>query len=143
MTTIELTDTVSAAPQPTVADFDALAAAGFRTVINNRPDGEEPGQISAAEGARLAAERGMSYHHLPVTSPTLTRDAVERFGKLLAAAEGSVLAHCRSGTRSTLLWVLSEVLAGRMTRAEIVPFGQARGLDLRSALDWLDREGVA
>ena len=137
---IALREGLSAAAQPTPEDFAALAASGFTTVINNRPDDEEPGQLSAADGARLAHEHGMTYHHLPVTGATLSRDAVERFGALVAGADGSVLAHCRSGTRSTLLYVIGEVLAGRMRANEILPFGEARGLDLRAALDWLGRE---
>lgn len=140
MNTIALRDGLSAAAQPIATDFAALAASGVTTVINNRPDGEEPGQLSAAEGARVAREHGMAYHHLPVTSATLTRDAVERFGALIAGANGPVLAHCRSGTRSTLLFVIGEVLAGRMQPDAVVPFGEARGLDLRAALDWLRRE---
>lgn len=140
MKPIALRDGLAAAAQPSADDFATLAASGVTTVINNRPDGEEPGQLSAADGARLAREHGMTYHHLPVTGATLTRDAVERFGALVAGADGPVLAHCRSGTRSTLLFVIGEVLAGRMQAADVVPFGEARGLDLRAALDWLRRE---
>ena len=132
---------MSAATQPSPEDFERLAEDGVRTVINNRPDDEEPGQLSAAEGSRLAAAHGMAYHHLPVTGPTLTRETVERFGTIVGGSDGPVLAHCRSGTRSTLLWAIGEVLAGRMGRDEIVPFGRERGLDLRAALAWLDQNG--
>jgi uncharacterized protein (TIGR01244 family) len=135
MHSVPLTDRLSAATQPDRDDFARLAEEGVTTVINNRPDGEEPGQLTAAEGAAVAAQAGLAYHHLPVGGAhPLTRDVVERFGAIVDEADGAVLAHCRSGTRSTTLWVLREVLAGRMSREEVVPFGRERGLDLRGAL---------
>lgn len=140
MDTIPLTPALSAAKQPQPEDFAALAAAGVRTIVNNRPDGEDPGQLTAADAARIAASAGLAYHHLPVTGASLSRSDVERFGQIVETAPGPVLAHCRSGTRSTTLWVLHEVLAGRMARDAVLPFGQERGLDLTGALAWLDRE---
>ena len=98
--------------------------------------------MSAAEGARLAAAKGIAYHHIPVTGPTLTREAVARFGKVLDEADGQVLAHCRSGTRSAILYVLNEAVNGRMSRGEVTAFGQEHGFDLSGAVGWLAREGI-
>jgi len=94
------------------ADIDALAQAGVRTIINNRPDGEDPGQLMAAEAKRLAEAHGIAYHHIPVTAATLTRADVDAFAATLRDAAEPVVAHCRSGTRSTLLWALTRMREG-------------------------------
>jgi len=143
MKPIKLTDRVAVAPQIAAADFAALAAAGVRTVINNRPDGEELGQLSSAEAARLAAAAGLAYRHIPVTAATLSDEAVTAFRQEVAAASGPVLAYCRSGTRSATLWALGEILAGGLSCDAALAIGRANGLDLAGGLAWLDRRGQA
>ena len=142
MKTMKLTDRVTVAPQIAAADFAALAAAGVRTVINNRPDGEELGQLSSAEAARLAAAAGLAYRHIPVTAATLSDEAVSAFRQEVAAS-GTVLAYCRSGTRSATLWALGEILAGGLSCDAALAIGRANGLDLAGGLAWLDRRGQA
>jgi sulfide:quinone oxidoreductase len=93
-------------------DIEALAQAGVRTIINNRPDGEDPGQLQAAEARRLAEALGIAYHHIPITAATLSRGDVDAFAATLRDAPAPVVAHCRSGTRSTLLWALSQMREG-------------------------------
>jgi uncharacterized protein (TIGR01244 family) len=97
---------VSAAGKLDCSDIEALAASGVRTIVNNRPDGEDPGQLPADEARLLAEARGIAYHHIPVTAATLTRGDVDAMEAVLAAAEQPIVLHCRSGTRSTLLWGL-------------------------------------
>lgn len=94
------------------ADIDALAQAGVRTIVNNRPDGEDPGQVPAAEARRLAEAHGIAYHHIPITAASLTRADVDAFAAALREAGAPVVAHCRSGTRSTLLWALTRMREG-------------------------------
>jgi uncharacterized protein (TIGR01244 family) len=94
------------------ADIDALARAGVRTIVNNRPDGEDPGQLPAAEARQLAAAHGIAYHHIPITAATLTRGDVDAFAATLRDAAEPVVAHCRSGTRSALLWALTRMREG-------------------------------
>ena len=94
------------------ADIDALAQAGVRTIVNNRPDGEDLGQVPAAEARRLAEAHGIAYHHIPITAASLTRADVDAFAAALREAEAPVVAHCRSGTRSTLLWALTRMREG-------------------------------
>lgn len=103
---------VSAAGKLDRADIEALAEAGVRTIVNNRPDGEDPGQLPADEARRLAESRGIAYHHIPVTAATLTSGDVDAMAAVLAQAEGPVVLHCRSGTRSTLLWALVRLREG-------------------------------
>jgi uncharacterized protein (TIGR01244 family) len=139
MNAIKLTEKLAVAPQIAAADFAALAASGVSVVINNRPDGEDPAQLSSQEAARLAAASGIAYHHIPITAATLSDEAVSAFRREVEVAHGKVLAYCRSGTRSATLWALGEILAGRMSRDEALASGRAAGLDLGAGLAWLDR----
>ena len=109
---IELTPGLSVAGRLDRADIDALAQAGVRTIVNNRPDGEDPGQLPAAEAKRLAKAQGIAYHHIPITAASLTRADVDAFAATLRDAAAPVVAHCRSGTRSTLLWALTRMRDG-------------------------------
>ncbi len=104
----QLTPSLSVASQITEAEVADLAAEGFKTIINNRPDGEVPGQPPGAAIEEAAKRAGLAYHFQPVVSGHLTEDDVAAFGDTLDAAEGPVLAFCRSGTRCTMLWALSE-----------------------------------
>jgi uncharacterized protein (TIGR01244 family) len=126
---------ISLAPGLSVAgaldesDIEALAAAGVRTIINNRPDGEDPGQLPAAAAQKLAATLGIAYHHIPVTAASLSRDDVEAFAAALQTAAKPVVAHCRSGTRSTLLWALTQLRVGAEPTA-LVAAAARHGIDI-------------
>lgn len=143
MQTVQLTPDVIIGSQPAAEDFPRLATEGVTLVINNRPDGEDPGQMTAAAAAELAARHGLGYRHIPVTMASLSREDVTRFAEAMAGSEGKVLAHCRSGMRSATLWALSRILTGDMTREEVLTAARARGIDLREALTWLDRQPSA
>ena len=110
-------------------DIAALGAAGVRTIINNRPDGEDPGQLPAAEAARIAAAHGIAYHHIPVTMPSLSRADVDAFAAALAQAPQPVVAHCRSGTRSALLWALARLREGDEP-AGLIAAAARHGIDI-------------
>ena len=101
-----LTDNISVAPQITAADLDALAAQGFRSIINNRPDGEAAGQPASAELQAAAQKAGLAYRHIPVVSGDLQQAQVVAFSEALAKLQSPVLAFCRTGTRSSMLWAL-------------------------------------
>ncbi len=108
----ELAPGLSAAGKLDRADIEALADSGVKTIINNRPDAEDPGQLPAADARKLAEARGIAYHHIPFTAATLTKAEVDAFAATLASAKGPVVAHCRSGTRSTLVWALTRMREG-------------------------------
>ena len=93
-------------------DIETLAKQGVRTIINNRPDGEDPGQLPAVDARRLAESLGLAYPHSPIPAATLTRADVDAFAATLKGAAAPVVAHCRSGTRSTLLWALARLRDG-------------------------------
>ena len=109
---VPLTPELSAAGKLDRDDIEALARAGVRTIVNNRPDGEDPGQLPAAEARRIADALGIAYHHIPFTAATLSRADVDAFAAVLSSAEQPVVVHCRSGTRSTLLWALTRMREG-------------------------------
>lgn len=109
---IRLTDTVSVAGQIDPADFAAAARAGFVHVVNNRPDGEEPGQPNGTALRAAAGIAGIGYSEIPVGHAGMGLDEVSAMAALLDAATGPVLAFCRSGTRSANLWALAEAKRG-------------------------------
>lgn len=93
------------APQIDPQDMAAIAAHGFTTVINNRPDFEGgPAQPTSMQMEAAAKAAGMGYHYLPVISGQITPEQIQQFSALLSAAKGPVLAFCRSGARSTNIW---------------------------------------
>ena len=105
MKIVSLTDTVSVSAQITAADVTEIAAAGFKVVVNNRPDGEEPGQPSSDEIAAAAKAAGLRYYHLPINAFNFPGPDINLMASLLDDPDAPVLAFCRSGTRCTNLWV--------------------------------------
>ena len=121
-------DDISVAPQIVVGDLTAIAEAGFKTVICNRPDGESEDQQAYAEIEIAAQAAGISIIFQPVQSGTVTDEDGVEFGKLLDNASKPVLAYCRTGTRCTILWCLSRL--GKLPVAEIVNKASAAGFDM-------------
>ena len=133
-----LNDRFAVAPQIDAEDLPAIAAAGFVAVINNRPDGEEDGQ-PAGEAIRHAAEAaGLTYTAIPVGHAGLGEGELDAMTAAVTAADGPVLAFCRSGTRSCHLWALSAARAGR-DPALLVAQAQGSGYDLRGLQPLLTR----
>lgn len=126
----KLEDGFYAAPQITESDFEHFAAHGIKTVVNNRPDDEEPGQLSAARARELAEQHGIEYHHIPMTVPTLTPELIDRFEKVVTTAPRPIVAHCRSGTRSCILWSLTEAGRGARSVDETLHCAATGGYDL-------------
>ena len=126
---IPLEPGLSAAGRLDRPDIEALAQAGVRTIVNNRPDGEDRGQLPAAEARRLAETLGIAYHHIPITAATLSRKDVDAFASTLRDAPSPVVAHCRSGTRSALLWALVRMREGAEPLA-LVAEAARHGIDI-------------
>ncbi|MEW4448846.1 TIGR01244 family sulfur transferase [Qipengyuania sp. JC766] len=105
----QVSETFAVAPQILPGDMPPLAEAGYRTVICNRPDGEEPGQPSV-DALRAAAEAaGIAFHHIPVSGGDFPQVAIGAFARVREESQGKVLAFCRSGTRSITLDALANV----------------------------------
>lgn len=130
----KLYDNLFVAGQINASDFSELKEAGVSTIINNRPDGEEAGQLSAAEAEALAKEHGISYHYLPMANgqplpPTL----VEDFKSIIKGSQGDVLAHCRSGMRSAFIWALGAIPNSDVSVDQAIEAAQGAGIPLQNA----------
>ena len=108
----KIDDHFLAAPQIAVSDIAEAKALGITTIINNRPDGEEPSEPQGAEIAAAAMAAGLGYVAIPVTHVGFSGPQVAAMAVALQDATGPVLAYCRSGTRSTLLWALARTQLG-------------------------------
>jgi sulfide:quinone oxidoreductase len=89
-------------------DIRLAAKQGVKSIMNNRPDGEAPGQPANADLARVAGELGIKYVFFPIIASSVTREDVDNFAKACEALERPLLIFCRSGARSTRMWELAE-----------------------------------
>ncbi len=128
---VRINDELSVAGQIATEDIAALAKAGFATIINNRPDDEEPGQLPMATAKAEAERLGLDYRYQPMTTATVTKADVVAFQNALLRAPKPILAHCRSGTRCYLLWGLSRALLEDDSPLQIVAQAARQGFDLR------------
>jgi uncharacterized protein (TIGR01244 family) len=124
-----VTDDFAVAPQLASSDFAAIAALGYRSVINNRPDGEMPGQLSSAQAQAAATSAGIAYVHAPFAGMP-SAEAVEAIKQALDRPAGPVLAYCRSGTRSVTAWAIAQVATGKLQPDEIISLAAGAGYDL-------------
>jgi sulfide:quinone oxidoreductase len=129
---VRINDQLSVAGQISPDEIADLAKQGFQTIINNRPDGEEPDQPAAAANQAEAEKKGLRYVYQPVTTSAIGKSDVTAFYHALSRAPTPVLAHCRSGTRCYLLWGLSRVLFEHQSPLAIVAEAAHKGYDLRS-----------
>lgn len=113
-----LTPRHAVSPQITPEDLPAIKAAGFATVICNRPDAENPPGLQAEAMRAAASAAGLEFHVLELTHQTMTPDNIARQRDLIDNAPGPVLAYCASGTRCSVAWSLGQ--AGRMPVDDIL-----------------------
>lgn len=131
-------DSISVAPQISVDDVAAIKAAGFTAIVNNRPDEEESGQ-PAGDAIRAAAEAaGLTYAAIPISHAGFSYPQIEAMADVLAAANGPVLAFCRSGTRSCNLWALAQAKNGADADA-LIAKGAGAGYNLEGIRPLLDQ----
>lgn len=138
MKAVRLTPNISVAPQLNEQDLAEAAAAGFKTIINNRPDGEDPGQPGSEDLAAAAKRLGLAYRHIPVISGQLSNDQVEAFRAAVTEGEKPALAFCRSGTRSTIIWALAA--SDRLSPSEILQTASEAGYNLEALRPQLEAE---
>ena len=123
-----LTKDFSVSPQIAVDDLHAIAGAGFRSVLCNRPDGEEYGQPGFEAIAAAAEAEGLQTRHVPMGQAGVSPQIMAEFRAALDEMPGPVLAYCRSGTRCTVLWSIAQ--HGTLDDAEIVRRAQEAGYDM-------------
>jgi uncharacterized protein (TIGR01244 family) len=136
MKPISVTAKLAIAPQPKLSDFQEFRRFGFTTVVNNRPDGEDPTQVGSAAEAEAARSAGLDYVHIPVTTTGMTEQDARLLKKTIEQAPGPVVAHCRSGARSFFLWVLSGD-PDPLSDEELLAKATELGLDANAVRTWL------
>jgi uncharacterized protein (TIGR01244 family) len=133
-----INDHVSVSPQISPDDLPAIKAAGFVAVINNRPDGESPDQPSSATMEAAARAAGLGYHYIPLGRDGVSAQMVDDTKAVLEGSNGPVFCYCRSGTRSTTLWALSQ--AGKLPAQEIVDAAAHAGYDMSHLVGHLSQK---
>lgn len=119
MTFNQIAPGFSVSAQLTADDVRDAAAQGFKSIICNRPDGEEAGQPSAAQVRDQAAELGLKFAHIPVISGAITDADGAKMQAALAELPSPVLGYCRSGARSTKLWEMAQLAANNPSAAKV------------------------
>lgn len=133
----KLSDAIFASPQISLADIEAAKAAGISTIVNNRPDGEDPSAPQGEDIAAAAEAAGLDYVAIPIGHSGFSEPQIDQMIEAMEKADGSVLAYCRSGTRSTLLWALAQAKAGEEPDI-IAKAAMAAGYDVSPIRPMLD-----
>lgn len=142
MTLRPLTERYAVAPQIAPADLPAIKAAGYTTIIDNRPDGEIPPDLHAATMQKAAEALGLTFVINPIIGGALTMDNVAAQKAVIDSAPGPILAYCASGNRSSIVWALA--LAGQRPTDELIAVPARFGYQLeglRGQIDALARQG--
>jgi uncharacterized protein (TIGR01244 family) len=108
----QITDDYAVSGQIAPDDIPAIKAAGYKSIVSHRPDNEQPGQPTAAEIGRAAQAAGLVFRHVPVVSGQMTEDDVEKMAEALAEVPGPVFGYCRSGARSTNIFMAAKQSEG-------------------------------
>ncbi len=135
----KLSDSVWVAPQISLDDIAEAKALGLSVIVNNRPDGEDPSAPQSDEIEDAAKTAGLEYIAIPIGHSGFSEVQVNAMVEALGNAEGGMLAYCRSGTRSTLLWSLAQAKNGA-TPDDIARDAMAAGYDIspvRAMIDML------
>ncbi len=127
-----LTKNVAVSPQITIADIATLKAIGFKSIICNRPDGEDSNQQSHQEIEIEADKNGLSFSYLPVINTAVSNGAIRQFKNDLKTLPPPILAYCRTGTRSATLWSFSQALERDIP--EIIKRTKSAGYDMSSVI---------
>ena len=134
----KIDDKTYASPQIELADVAEASALGIGMIINNRPEDESADQTPGAVIEAAAKAAGIAYVAIPVTHAGFSMPQVEAMEAALAASgDKPVLAYCRSGTRSTLLWALAQARMGMPTDA-IAESAAGAGYDVGPIMPQLD-----
>jgi len=135
-----LTPNLSVSPQILASELQAVADAGFKALICNRPDGEGADQPSFDEIAQAAARLGLQASYLPAETGQVRDEDGKAFGALLHTLPGPVLAYCRTGMRSTTMWALSQ--SGVTPLPQILEAGRKAGFEMQSLVQRIANGGV-
>ncbi len=132
-----INDHVSVSGQIRPEDVATLKQLGFVAIVNNRPDGESPDQPDGAEIEAAAQAAGLTYHAIPLGREGVNPELVVQTKAVLEGSNGKVFCFCRSGTRSTTLWALSQ--AGEEPAEAIIAQAAEAGYDMSHLAGYLSQ----
>lgn len=127
-----LSDDFSVSPQIAIADLQTIWAAGFRSIICNRPDNEDAGQPMVADIEAAARTIGFEFAHISADSGKAAMPHAIETRRVLAGLPKPVFAYCRSGTRCTVIWSL--MMISELEAGEILAATAAAGYDMSSLI---------
>lgn len=130
-----INDHVSVSGQIQPEDVKTLKDLGFTAIVNNRPDGEAPDQPEGAKIEAAAKAAGLAYHAIPLGREGVNPELVNATKAVLEGSDGKVFCFCRSGTRSTTLWALSQ--AGEVPADQIIAQAAEAGYDMSHLAGYL------
>lgn len=128
----KINEMLSVAGQISLDEIAAFAKQGYVTIINNRPDNEESGQLDHLTAETEAKKQGLDYRYQPIVSSAISRRDVIEFQNLLVREGKPILAHCRSGTRCYLMYALTRALFEGESPLKLVAEAAAKGYDIRA-----------
>ena len=123
-----LTPSYAVSPQIAIADLSEIKAAGYKTIIDNRPDAEISAELHSHNMRAAAEALGLSFHVNPVIGGALTPENVTLQADILAKADGPVFAYCASGNRCSVVWALTE--AGKQSADVLISIPAKFGYNL-------------
>jgi uncharacterized protein (TIGR01244 family) len=107
-----INETYSVAGQISAQDLDAIKAAGFRSIVCHRPDGEAADQPDFDSIRKAAEALGLEARHIPIGPMGVTGDAVRAMVDAIEEMPAPMLGYCRSGARSTAVYQHTAHLRG-------------------------------
>lgn len=131
-----LTDSYAVSPQIAPADLPAIKAAGYTTVIDNRPDAEIPPDLHTPAMKAAAEALGLTFVANPVIGGAMTMANVEAQRNAIQASDGPVFAYCASGNRSSVVWALAH--AGTRSTDELIAIPARFGYQLEGVRGQID-----
>jgi len=136
MNKIQIDDKLSISDQITIDDVKELADEGVKILMCNRPDGEEPNQLTCAQVKAAADENGMQFVHIPVSGRDIPYEVLEKFTTTLDSCSEKIHAYCRTGTRSSFFWGLH--MANKNSTNEILAKAESLGFSLAPIADKIE-----
>ncbi len=124
----KITDDFTVSPQIEATDIPAIVAAGYKSILCNRPDFEEPNQCCFDEVSQAAQDAGLEVRSVPIISGHVRPEDMDAFQEALDDLPRPVLAYCRSGTRCTMLWTIAQY--GKIAPDEILKLTHQAGYDM-------------
>ena len=136
MKSAKINNELTVSDQITIEDLKKIQALGYKTIFCNRPDQESEGQLAFSAIEKEAHSLGIKTIHQPVIGGQISDNDIAQFGSYFEKAQKPVFAYCRTGTRCSTLWALSQ--SRTLPIDEILSKTQNAGYELSSLRDRLN-----